>query len=171
VCVARLHEAHARLHEAHARLHEAHARLHEARARLHEAHARLHEARARLHEARARLHEARARLAALNPKHPCRTARSDNSLPTKPNDDTLVSLSRTHKEHRMSQIEFETMVDRGTINVPSEYRGRIHGRVRVIIITDEAEDDIDMIEHLMQHPLNAHNATPLTRDEIYDRVK
>jgi|APCry1669188910_1035180.scaffolds.fasta_scaffold53253_2 DNA-binding transcriptional regulator/RsmH inhibitor MraZ len=71
----------------------------------------------------------------------------------------------------MSQIEFETMIDKGAITVPSEYRGRIHGRVRVIIITDEVEDDIDMVEYLMQHPLNANNATPLTRDEIYDRVK
>ncbi|WP_129671249.1 hypothetical protein [Candidatus Chloroploca sp. Khr17] len=71
----------------------------------------------------------------------------------------------------MSQIEFETMIDKDAITVPLEYRGRIHGRVRVIIITDEAEDDIDMIEYLMQHPLNANNAIPLTRDEIYDRVK
>lgn len=71
----------------------------------------------------------------------------------------------------MSQIEFETMVDKGAITVPSEYRSRVHGRVRVIIITDEAEDDIDMIEYLMQHPLKATDATPLTRDEIYDRAK
>ncbi|NNJ13474.1 hypothetical protein EKD04_024420 [Chloroflexales bacterium ZM16-3] len=71
----------------------------------------------------------------------------------------------------MSQIEFETMIDKGAITVPSEYRGRIHGRVRVIIITDDGDDDIDMIEYLMQHPLNVADATPLTRDEIYDRVK
>jgi hypothetical protein len=68
----------------------------------------------------------------------------------------------------MRQIEFETLVDQDTINIPSEHRGRIHGRVRVIIITEEAEEDIDMIEYLMQHPLKAHGAAPLTRDEIYD---
>jgi len=93
------------------------------------------------------------------------------SLCTKLTYDTLVSLNRTDEEDPMSQIEFETMIDKGAITVPSEYRSRIHGRVRVIIITDDIEDDMDMIEYLMQHPLHVNDATPLTRDEIYDRVK
>jgi hypothetical protein len=71
----------------------------------------------------------------------------------------------------MRQIEFETTIDKDAIRVPSEYRGRVYGRVRVIIITDDTEDDIDMIEYLMQHPLNGNDLLPLTREEIYDRTK
>jgi hypothetical protein len=71
----------------------------------------------------------------------------------------------------MSQIEFETMVEKGKINVPSEHRNRIHGRVRVIVITDDGEDDMDMIEYLMQHPLQSDDSTPFKREELYDRGK
>ncbi|NJR72433.1 MAG: hypothetical protein HC782_05420 [Gammaproteobacteria bacterium] len=69
----------------------------------------------------------------------------------------------------MSIIEFQTYIHHGTINVPKEYRDHITGRVRVILLTDEADDDFDMVEHLLEHPYDRVAFSPLTRDEIYDR--
>lgn len=70
----------------------------------------------------------------------------------------------------MSQIEFETIIHKGTIEVPKEHADKVQGRVRVIIITDEKEH-LDMVEYLMEHPLKAEEFTPLSREEIYDRTK
>jgi hypothetical protein len=55
------------------------------------------------------------------------------------------------------------------ITVPKEYRDHLTGRVRVILLTDEADDDFDMIDHLLEHPYDGAPFVPLTRDEIYDR--
>jgi hypothetical protein len=69
----------------------------------------------------------------------------------------------------MSVIEFETYIDHDTITLPKEYRDRIKGRARIIILTDEAETDEDMVEFLLDHPYEVEAFTPLTRDEIYER--
>lgn len=72
-------------------------------------------------------------------------------------------------ESNMSKIEFETIIHKGTIDLPKEYIQKVQGKVRVIIVTDEEEDDIDMVEYLMEHPLVGSDSVPLTRDEVYDR--
>jgi hypothetical protein len=69
----------------------------------------------------------------------------------------------------MSIIEFQTYIDHGTIELPKEYHDRIKGRARIIILTDEGEDDEDMVEFLLDHPYHIDAFTPLTRDEIYER--
>jgi hypothetical protein len=69
----------------------------------------------------------------------------------------------------MSVIEFQTYIDHGTIELPKEYHDRIKGRARIIILTDEGEDDEDMVEFLLDHPYHIDAFTPLTRDEIYER--
>jgi hypothetical protein len=69
----------------------------------------------------------------------------------------------------MSMIEFLTYIDRDTITLPKEYRDRIKGRARIIILTDDTEDEEDMVEFLLDHPYTVAAFTPLTRDEIYDR--
>jgi hypothetical protein len=69
----------------------------------------------------------------------------------------------------VSVIEFQTYIDHGTIELPKEYHNRIKGRVRIIILTDQAEDDQDMVEFLLEHPYHSDTFTPLTRDEIYER--
>jgi hypothetical protein len=69
----------------------------------------------------------------------------------------------------MSVIEFQTYIQHGTIAVPNEYLDQVKGRVRVILLTDEADGDFDMVEHLLEHPYNGGAVTPFTRDEIYDR--
>jgi hypothetical protein len=69
----------------------------------------------------------------------------------------------------MSIIEFQTYIDHGTIELPKEYHDRIKGHARIIILTDEGEDDEDMVEFLLDHPYHTDAFTPLTRDEIYER--
>lgn len=69
----------------------------------------------------------------------------------------------------MTVIEFQTYIDQGTIKLPKEYHERVKGRARVIILTDELEDDADMVEYLMNHPYRSDTFTPLTRDEMYER--
>ncbi|MFN8494584.1 MAG: hypothetical protein U0350_43685 [Caldilineaceae bacterium] len=67
----------------------------------------------------------------------------------------------------MSMIEFQTYIGHGMIELPQEYKNRIKGRARVIILTDNGEDDEDMVEFLLNHTYQVATFTPLTRDEIY----
>jgi hypothetical protein len=67
----------------------------------------------------------------------------------------------------MAVIEFQTYIDRGTIELPKEYHDRIKGHVRIIILTDDGDDEEDMVEFLLAHPYQVDTFTPLARDEIY----
>lgn len=69
----------------------------------------------------------------------------------------------------MSMFEFQTHIEHGAIKLPKEYHDRIKGRARIIILTDDSEDDEDMVEFLLKHPYKVTEFTPLTRDEIYER--
>ena len=69
----------------------------------------------------------------------------------------------------MSVIEFQTYIDHGTIELPKEYQDRVKGRARIIILTDDVEDEEDMVEYLLNNPYQVDEFTPLTRDEIYER--
>jgi hypothetical protein len=69
----------------------------------------------------------------------------------------------------MSIIEFQTYVHQGTIEVPKEYVDAITGRVRVIVLTDETSEDIDMVEYLLENPYEAEPFVPFSREELYDR--
>lgn len=69
----------------------------------------------------------------------------------------------------MSVIEFQTYVEAGTIEVPKQYRDQIKGRARVVIFTEDLDDDGDMVEYLLDHPYAVQHVSPLTRDEIYER--
>jgi hypothetical protein len=68
----------------------------------------------------------------------------------------------------MSVIEFQTYVHHGMIELPKEYINHVTGRIRVIILTNEENNDTDMIEFFMEHPFDMADFTPLTRDMIYD---
>ena len=69
----------------------------------------------------------------------------------------------------MSVIEFQTYIAQGTIEVPPQYLDQVKGRARVIILTEDADDDGDMVEYLLDHPYQVKDFKPLTRDEIYER--
>ena len=69
----------------------------------------------------------------------------------------------------MYAIEFQTKVKDGSITIPEQYRNKINGNVRVILLAEGREENFDMIEHLLTNPLRIEGFKPLTREEIYEQ--
>ena len=69
----------------------------------------------------------------------------------------------------MQAIEFRTKVKDGSIAIPEEYKDKLKGIVRVILLEEESTDNFDMIEHLLANPLSIEGFKPLTREEIYEQ--
>ena len=70
----------------------------------------------------------------------------------------------------MLAVEFQATVKDGVIEIPPEYRDQIRGRVRVILLTDEARAlKANMIDVLLAHPVEVQDFRPLTREEAHAR--
>jgi len=70
----------------------------------------------------------------------------------------------------MLVVEFQATVKDGVIEIPPEYRGQVRGRVRVILLTDEAPAvKANMIDVLLAHPVEVQDFRPLTREEAHAR--
>ena len=74
----------------------------------------------------------------------------------------------------MNAVEFQTIVENGSIEIPPELKGQILGPVRVIVLTEDkprkAQGNFeDAISKLLANPIRLESFEPLTRDEIYDR--
>ena len=69
----------------------------------------------------------------------------------------------------MYAIEFHTKVKDGSITIPAEYKDKVKGYVRVILLGEERAEKFDMIEHLLANPLSVEGFKPLTREEIYEQ--
>lgn len=75
----------------------------------------------------------------------------------------------------MNAVEFHTVVENGSIEIPSELQGQILGPVRVIVLTEDKpkkiqQKDGDAIGRLLANPIRLEHFEPLRRDEIYDRA-
>ncbi|GAA6615982.1 hypothetical protein [Scytonema sp. NUACC26] len=70
----------------------------------------------------------------------------------------------------MLAVEFQANIKNGLFEVPERYRQELENykNVRVIILVDETQPQVDMIDYLLNHPIKVDNQTPLKRDEIYD---
>jgi hypothetical protein len=74
----------------------------------------------------------------------------------------------------MYAIEFQSKVKNGSISIPEEYREKVTGNVRVILLADgvAAKEGVagklDMIEHLLENPLTIEGFKPFTREEVYE---
>ena len=69
----------------------------------------------------------------------------------------------------MYAIEFNTKVKDGSITIPEEYKDKVQGNVRVILLTEQSTEESDLIEQLLTNPLNIEGFKPLRREEIYER--
>lgn len=69
----------------------------------------------------------------------------------------------------MFSIEFQARINNGAIEVPEEYRDRVKGSVRVILVGEGESSSGNMIDELLAKPLEIPGFRPLTRDEIYAR--
>jgi hypothetical protein len=70
----------------------------------------------------------------------------------------------------MNVYEFRAKPENGRIEIPAEYREKIVGTVRVIVLSQEQTVGMaDIIDRLLEHPLEIENFAPLTREEVYER--
>ncbi len=69
----------------------------------------------------------------------------------------------------MRAIEFQARIENGTIRIPDEFKTKLTGPVRVIVMTEERSAAKSMIQTLLAEPLKIPDFTPLTREEIYGR--
>ena len=70
----------------------------------------------------------------------------------------------------MDAFEFQAEPKNGRIEIPAEYQDKIVGTVRVIVFSQEQSvGTANMIDRLLEHPLERENFAPLMREEIYER--
>lgn len=69
----------------------------------------------------------------------------------------------------MQAIEFQGTIQNGVIEIPKRYRHQLGKQVRVILLTQEAGSQKDIIDHLLDNPIKVNDFKPLAREEIYDR--
>ncbi|MBA3714685.1 MAG: hypothetical protein H0W76_19880 [Pyrinomonadaceae bacterium] len=70
----------------------------------------------------------------------------------------------------MNAFEFQARPENGHIEIPAEYKDRIVGNVRVIVLAPErAVGANDLIDRLLEHPLKVEGFVPLSREEVYER--
>ncbi|MDT5060207.1 MAG: hypothetical protein QOH63_666 [Acidobacteriota bacterium] len=70
----------------------------------------------------------------------------------------------------MHAYEFKAKPENGRIEIPAEYKDKIVGTVRVIVLSQEQRVGTpDLIDRLLEHPLEMKNFASLTREEVYER--
>lgn len=70
----------------------------------------------------------------------------------------------------MHAFEFHAQPKDGRIEIPIEYQDKISGTVRVIVLSSETSPmTADMIDRLLEHPVELDNFAPFTREEIHER--
>jgi hypothetical protein len=73
-------------------------------------------------------------------------------------------------ESFMYAFEFQAKLKDGRIEIPAEYQDKISGTVHVIVLSSEkSAGSADMVDRLLQRPIEMENFAPLTREEIYER--
>ena len=70
----------------------------------------------------------------------------------------------------MHAFEFQAKPKNGRIEIPIEYQDKISGTVRVIVLSSETSlTKADMVDRLLEHPVELENFAPFTREEIHER--
>ena len=70
----------------------------------------------------------------------------------------------------MEAIEFKTKIKNGIIRIPTKYNQRTGNTVKVIIISEQATMQADIIDKLLANPIKLKNFSPFSREEIYERL-
>jgi len=68
----------------------------------------------------------------------------------------------------MYAIEFQTKVENGHIEIPTEFKDRLAGCVRVIVLAEEQPAKTDLLDRLLADPIKLEDFKPLTREELYE---
>jgi len=70
----------------------------------------------------------------------------------------------------MEAIEFKAKIKDGIIRIPDKFKQKNGNTVKVIIISEKTPEESDMIDALLSNPLKLNDFSPLSRDEIYDKL-
>ena len=71
----------------------------------------------------------------------------------------------------MYAVQFQTQITDGIIKIPEKYKKKVKRYAKVILITEEiAEKSSDIIDELLECPLQLSDFKPFKREEIYDRL-
>ena len=69
----------------------------------------------------------------------------------------------------MYAFEFRAKPENGRIEIPVEYKDKLTGTVRVIVLSQEkSAGAADLIDQLLENPFEIENFAPLTREEVYE---
>ncbi|MBF0240198.1 MAG: hypothetical protein HQM12_21045 [SAR324 cluster bacterium] len=71
----------------------------------------------------------------------------------------------------MHAVEFKARIRNGLIEIPDQYRNELKETVKVIVLSEEIEEDFDMIEALLKNPVILEEFEPLTREDIHARIR
>jgi hypothetical protein len=70
----------------------------------------------------------------------------------------------------MYAVEFRAKVEKdGTIQVPPQYRERLEGDVKVIVLAEFKAARGNLIDHLLEQPLQVAGFEPLSREASHAR--
>lgn len=71
----------------------------------------------------------------------------------------------------MFAVEFQASIQNGFIEIPDEYKLQFAAQksIKVILLKPEEDAPIqNIIEQLLEHPIQVDDFHPLKRDEIYE---
>ena len=66
-------------------------------------------------------------------------------------------------------IEFKTKIKNGKIEIPKRFKNKLGNTVKVIVLSESSQKGHDILDELLNRPLEIENFSPLTRAEIYER--
>ncbi len=71
------------------------------------------------------------------------------------------------------ELTFDAEIENGAIRLPDDVQSHVADstKVHVTLHVDSKDSDEDMIEYLLNHPIEVEAFTPMTREEIHDRSK
>ena len=70
----------------------------------------------------------------------------------------------------MEIIEFRTKIKNGNIRIPKKFNRLITSTVRIILIADQEPGEPDIIDKLLENPIEIEHFSPYLRKEIYERI-
>jgi hypothetical protein len=73
----------------------------------------------------------------------------------------------------MSVVKFQTIVEDGSISIPTEFRNQIIGQIEVVVTINDnvnKSGEKDFLREMIENPMIDPDFVPFTREEIYDRT-
>jgi hypothetical protein len=66
-------------------------------------------------------------------------------------------------------VQFDSIIVDGRLEIPKQFRGKLDGKVHVVVTQAEEEKTENGLRALLRNPLHIPDFVPLTRDEANER--